>query len=280
MHLLTTNQAKMNKAVGTGYRSAILHLQPAWSYKKIQTCSGLHGVCASCCIAQTGHGRFSQAQEARKRRTKLFVDDPRTFYALLDADLLSHGRSADKHGEIATCRLNGTSDLPWELYGREYGFGVIGRTGKDLFDSHPATVFYDYTKSAQRVLKQEIANYHLTYSASERSTIDEIRAVLKAGYNVAMVFGVRRGEELPTRYKINGKWFDVINGDADDLRIPQRDGRGNVIGLRYKLAFSAKTGKAVKPPPGFVFAADAPLTLATRKTFTDRLLIDEAISHA
>lgn len=263
MHLLTTNQAKMDKSKGTGYRSAILHLQPAWSYKRIKTCSGLHGQCARCCISKTGHNRFSSAEEARKRRTRLFVDDVATFYALLDADLLAHQRRAESNGEIATCRLNGTSDLPWELYS-SYGFGIVGRTGKGIFESHPEIRFYDYTKDPKRVLDQTIANYALTFSVSERATVDQVSSVLNAKHNVAIVFGVRKGEALPGRYKIAGKWFKVIDGDINDLRLPERDGKGVIVGLRYKMAFSSSTGKAVAPPPGFVVVPDAPLTLSEK----------------
>lgn len=257
MHLLTLNQTKMLKAEGTGYLSAILHLQPAWSYKKVETCSGLHGVCAKCCIAQTGRGRFSQAVEARKRRTRLFVDQSALFYALLDADLLALTEKARKTGLIPTCRLNGTSDLPWESYSRDgIQFGILPRTGKGLFESHPGIRFYDYTKDPNRVLAQSIANYSLTFSASERSTEAQQKQILDSGHNVAMVFGIKRGEELPKTHLLEGKRFKVVDGDRDDLRFPERDGRGVIIGLRYKLAFSAKTGKAVQAPPQFVILSN------------------------
>lgn len=259
MHLLTTNQAKMDKARGTGYRSAILHLQPAWSYKGVKTCNGLHGSCARCCISKTGHNRFTNAIEARKRRTRLLIDNPSTFFSLLDADALAFTETCRKAGEIPTIRPNGTSDLNWEWMA-QYPWGVVPRTGKDLFQSHPNIRWYDYTKDPKRVLSQEIANYALTFSYSERSNIEEVSAILKARKNVAVVFGVRKGESLPPRYKVNGRWYLVIDGDADDLRLPERDGKGVIVGLRYKLAFSDRTGKSMKPPEGFVVTPDAPLT--------------------
>lgn len=243
MHLLTLNQAKMNKSQGTGYCSAILHLQPAWSYKGVKTCRNLHGTCAGCCVAMTGHGRFNTAMDARERRTKMFVDEHDTFMSLLDADALSLTAKAQKQSETGTCRPNGTSDLLWESY-------RVPRTRKNIFDSHPTIRWYDYTKDAKRAATLAIANYDLTFSYSERSNADEVREVLKANRNVAIVFGVRRSEELPTRYKVNGRWFDVIDGDVNDLRFLDR--KGCIVGLRYKLAFSRKDGKAVAPPDGFV----------------------------
>ena len=247
MHLLTTKQAKILKASDneTGYRTAILHLRPAYSHKGTKTCDGLHGICAKTCIAMTGRGRFGVAVNARDRRTKMLIYTPEVFMSLLDADLMSFTASCANSGDVPTVRLNGTSDLDWTRY-------TIPRTGKNVFESHPEIVFYDYSKGAQRVLENAVKNYHVTFSHSERATDTELSAILKSKKNVAVVFAVKRGQELPSRHKIGGKWYQVVDGDRDDLRLPERDGRGVIIGLRYKVAFDSKTGKALPPDVRFV----------------------------
>jgi hypothetical protein len=246
MHLLTTNQAKILKASdnGTGYRTAILHLRPAYSHKGVKTCDGLHGVCAKTCIAMTGRGRFDVAVNARDRRTKMLIYTPDIFMSLLDADLMSFTASCANSGDLPTVRLNGTSDLDWTRY-------TIPRTGKNVFGSHPEILFYDYSKSASRALSQCLPNYQITFSISEKSTTEDITKVLRA-YNVAMVFAVKRGQELPARHKIGGRWYRVVDGDRDDLRLRSRDGIGVIVGLRYKVAFDSKTGKALPADPRFV----------------------------
>jgi hypothetical protein len=75
----------------------------------------------------------------------------------------------------------------------------------------------------------------LTFSLSETNH-DKAFELLTKGHNVAMVFGVKRGEELPKNYK----GYKVINGDESDLRF--KDEKNVIVGLRYKYL----TGKGTK----------------------------------
>ena len=93
--------------------------------------------------------------------------------------------------------------------------------------------FYDYTKWPIN-LRPEVDNYHLTFSRSEKTTLDEIQTNLDAGRNVAVVFDV-----VPTEW--NG--WTVINGDDSDERF--LDTKGVIIGLKAK-------GAAKKDKSGFV----------------------------
>ena len=117
---------------------------------------------------------------------------------------------------IVTIRLNGTSDLPFEKY------RVFDNNTKNIFEMFPDVQFYDYTKNYLRFDKVLPNNYHLTFSRSE-SNDTKAMELLKRGFNVAMVF-----DKLPTSY--NG--FEVINGDADDLRF--LDKKNVIVGLKYK----------------------------------------------
>jgi hypothetical protein len=125
--------------------------------------------------------------------------------------------------------LNLTSDLPWEK---------IKFDGRSILNHFPQVMFYDYTKSPERMtafLAGEMPkNYHLTFSKSETNgAIAE--SILKSGGNVAMVF----------RKSLPSKWLgvEVVNGDETDLRF--LDGAGKIIGLVEK-------GKARKDESGFV----------------------------
>ncbi|MDA1330676.1 MAG: hypothetical protein O3B43_06400, partial [Chloroflexi bacterium] len=94
----------------------------------------------------------------------------------------------------------------------------------------------DYTKSLQRILdKTRPANYHLTFSLSETNKAEALQA-LKAGFNVAVVFG--NGQ--PKRYL----GHDVIDGTLHDLR--HLDPSPVIVGL------DPKGSKAKADQSGFV----------------------------
>jgi hypothetical protein len=125
---------------------------------------------------------------------------------------------AKKRDLIPTFRLNGTSDIRWELHGIIQKFNDIQ--------------FYDYTKLYNR--KNLPSNYHLTFSRAESNQEQTQNAVLN-GLNIAAVFL----NKLPKKYL----GLNVINGDNHDLRFldPQR----SCIGLIAK-------GKAKHDQSGFV----------------------------
>jgi hypothetical protein len=127
---------------------------------------------------------------------------------------------------------------------------AISQEGKNIFQVFPEIQFIDYTKSVERALTVQIPNYNLTYSRNEKSKEGEIVEILDHGSKVAVVFDIAKGEPLPKTYKIGKRRFKVIDGDISDLR--HLDPHGVIVGLRYKKAFSKKTGKSVKVKAGFV----------------------------
>jgi len=228
MKLLTTANAKIRKGEKIGFRTFGIHLAPA-SLSGFNVCKDASAGCAAACLNTAGMGAFSNVQNSRIEKTRLFFKDKAVFLSQLIKEITAAVKSAEKQNLTAVFRLNLTSDLPWEK---------IKLNGQSVFDLFPSVQFYDYTKSPERMtafLAGEMPqNYHLTFSKSETNgAIAE--SILKSGGNVAMVF----------RKSLPSKWLgvEVVNGDETDLRF--LDGAGKIVGLVEK-------GKAKKDESGFV----------------------------
>jgi hypothetical protein len=243
--LLTMRSAKIDKSGGAGFLSVILHLEPATRFEgaafSFHSCLWATAGCIKACLRYGGRMRFSGSMFARLWRSWLLADHPEIFWKMLAKEIRVSEKRARRLGLGFTVRLNGTSDLTWES---------ILFQGRSIFEHFPGVQFYDYTKSPDRPIEVRIANYHLVYSHSEKS--DPIREgeILARGGSIATVFDLRGGKDLPSHHEINGVRYPVINGDLTDLR--HLDPRGVIVGLKYKLAFSKRTKKAIAPPAGFV----------------------------
>jgi hypothetical protein len=112
-----------------------------------------------------------------------------------------------------------------------------GQEFSNIFEAFSEVQFYDYTKILGRRVAS-IDNYSLTFSAADGNELDVYRAISQ-GYNVAVVFGIKKTEPMPEYYL--GR--PVFNGDESDLRF--LDPKGVVVGLYAK-------GKAKKDTTGFV----------------------------
>lgn len=201
-----------------------MHLAP-YTLSGHQTCPKATPGCSAACLNTAGMGTFSNVQNARIEKTKLFFEQRTQFLAMLVKEIASAERKAIREGKQLTVRLNGTSDLQWEVY-RAFD-------GKTIFEVFPGVIFYDYTKIVKRDANP-FPNYAITFSAADGNDTDVLTAIDK-GMNVAVVFS----GELPQTW--NGR--PVIDGDVDDLRF--LDPAGVIIGLRAK-------GKAKKDTTGFV----------------------------
>lgn len=218
-------QAKMAKSAKSGkYLPYILHLAPA-KLAGYQTCPKATDGCKAACLNTAGQGIFSNVQAARVRKTKMFFEQRAEFLRELVQDITKAERKAKKENKQLTVRLNGTSDLQWEVY--------KAFDGRTIFEVFPGVIFYDYTKIANRQ-PQPFANYSLTFSAADGNDTD-VQTAIDKGMNVAVVFS----GDLPQTW--NGR--PVIDGDTDDLRF--LDPAGVIVGLRAK-------GKAKKDTTGFV----------------------------
>ena len=128
--------------------NVVVGLRSKGKAKKAPTGDG-GAYCWQYCLDESGRGVFANVQAARQRRAAIFEDNRQEFKRLLWKDLAALCRKAERNGNQAACRLNGTSDLQWE------------RIFPTLFTEFDEIRWYDYTKLPKRVVPE---NYHLTYS--------------------------------------------------------------------------------------------------------------------
>jgi hypothetical protein len=228
--LLTLNNPKIlkGKKVNDKYISAILHMRPENTricpYQEIASCK-------EACLNTAGRGGIIKKgettnviQEARKRKTKLFLENRTTFMTDLIADITKFANYCKKKDKLPCIRLNGTSDIQYEK---------ILVEGKNIFEHFPDIQFYDYTKIPTRKVSH-IKNYHLTWSYSEANP-KYTAWYDKIAYNIAVVFN--------GAFPIYFKGREVVDGDESDLRF--LDKQNVIVGLKAK-------GKARHDMSGFV----------------------------
>lgn len=211
------------------YLTAIMYLAPFKLSGVGNTCAMAEmAKCHAPCLNTAGRGKFSNIQKARIRKTKWFFEDRQSFLSQLDNDIQKFIDFCDRHSVKPAIRLNGTSDIRWELY--------KGDDGLNVFERFPTVQFYDYTKIANRKVKL-IGNYYLTwsYSQADKAYADMAKLAKKNNMNIAVVFR----NEMPKKF-LNWK---VIDGDKDDLRF--LDPPRSIVGLKAK-------GKAKSDKSGFV----------------------------
>jgi hypothetical protein len=204
--------AKSEKS-GKGFSSLILHLAPA-KLSGHEVCASRSIGCTAACLNTAGRGRMAPIQVARIKRTKFFFEDRLGFFAQIEKELTAFSKKCDKNGNLPCVRMNGTSDLMWEVLWPE------------LYHKFPHIQFYDYTKHVKRCLPGYAlpANYHLTFSRSE-SNQDKVLKVLKGGkWNVAAVFS-------SVNFPKNIFGFPTYSADDDDLRF--LDPKGGHVGCLY-----------------------------------------------
>ena len=250
--LLSFNNPKIVKGEKiSNYLTAIMHLSPINT--KICPYQDVAG-CKEACLNTAGRGGIIKKgettnviQEARKRKTNLYLEDRNTFMSYLITDIGKFVRYCKNKGKLPCIRLNGTSDIQWEnIYVGNMEQYSLDTTDiklfnkkeydldcQNIFELFSDVQFYDYTKIPTRKVS-EYKNYHLTWSYSE-ANMKYANWFDKIAYNIAVVFN----GDMPIHFK--GR--EVINGDESDLRFLDK---GNVIvGLKAK-------GKAKKDMSGFV----------------------------
>lgn len=225
--------AKTIKGDGSEYLTAILYMTPY----KIMVDGNLFNSCsmasiASCieaCLYTAGRGAFNNVQTARQRKAEWFYRDRDTFMDQLIDDIDRFQIYCMKRDIQPCVRLNGTTDIRWEL---------IKIEGKNIFELFPNVQFYDYTKISNRKVA-DYPNYHLTWSYSNANPeyAKLLDKIIEGGMNVAVVFRSEYKKSLWCTYP-------VVDGDKDDLRFLDPKGR-HIVALYAK-------GKAKKDTSGFV----------------------------
>jgi hypothetical protein len=223
------SNAKTVKGDGSEYLTAIMYLTP-WKSAGINVCPmAEQAKCIDGCLNTAGRGQMSSVQIGRARKTQWFAQDRQGFMAQLVADLESFVSYCAKRSIQPCVRLNGTSDIRWEL--------IPANGFRNIMEAFPSVTFYDYTKIANRRGLPD--NYHLTWSYSEASKAYAIQSAVAVanGLNIAVVF--RRKGDIPTQFL----GLPTIDGDRDDMRF--LDPKGVVVALYAK-------GKAKQDNTGFV----------------------------
>ena len=194
----------------------------------------LTAVCYMSPARESGVNLFPWATRgcAKSLRYYLFRE---LFLADLRVELDRFIVKATKQGKKPAIRLNGSTDILWEYTG--------------ILHEYPDLTFYDYTKAGRRKIP---ANYHLTYSISERTgswvTATEY---LDRGGNAALV--VRNKAQARHLIQYGYRGYPVIDGDIDDIRF--NDLPGHVVVLYAK-------GTAVNDSSGFVVDVDVDARIA------------------
>jgi len=218
----SNSKTKKSNDKSDKYSTFILYLRPV-NQKICQF--QVVAKCKNACLNTAGLGGvYPSIQKARQRKTDLFLNDRNEFMRQLFADIVKIEKHCIKKGKVAAIRLNGTSDIQYEL---------IKVNGSNVFDTFPNITFYDYTKIPNRKVSN-IKNYSLTWSYSEanKKYSDYFNTVPN---NIAVVFR----DKLPKTFNTK----EVINGDLTDLRF--LDPVNVIVGLKAK-------GKAKKDYSGFV----------------------------
>lgn len=207
LKLLTVNSPKTLKSLPYDYITGILYLAPHTVGGTKNVCRHSSPMCRRFCLNFAGRGQMTTVQAARLRRKEYFEIDLQSFIKDIYSDIITLNKWATKHNLSTAIRLNGTSDIDWQLYGFD-------------FDKFPFIQFYDYTKDPHRNSKH--SNYHLTFSYSGDNASECLAAL--STKNVAVPF-------LNPPHTFFGR--SVLNGDKHDLRFLD-PGPGYIIALKAK----------------------------------------------
>ena len=216
--------AKTIKGDGSEYLTAILYMTPykvMVDGKLFNSCSmAEQASCIEGCLYTAGRGKFSNVQTARQRKAEWFYRDRDSFMYQLYQDIYRFQQYCLKRDIQPCVRLNGTTDIRWEL--------IKYRDGQNIFDQFPAVQFYDYTKIPNRKVA-DYPNYHLTWSYSSANPKYEelFWDVIRKGMSVAVVF--RKPINMTT-----WRGYKVVDGDKDDLRF--LDPQSSIVALYAKGA--------------------------------------------
>lgn len=234
---LLTGNTKLDKIPGVATRYLVRGLALAPHAQSGKNVCPWAGVCIHLCVLWfAGRTVMENVRRAMIARAKWFHGDRESFVRAICREIEALVRAADRAGARPVVRLNVASDIVWE------------RIAPAIFAAFPDVTFYDYTKAAFRHRPETPANYHLSHSFHEKTTLADVCDALQHGRNVVVVFDstynprARNGRKygaLPARVTFtDGSGArvdcDVVDGDLHDVRIPDLDGRGRVVALRGK----------------------------------------------
>lgn len=222
-----------NKKV-SGQYTYIIYLAAA-KESGYNVCSHSTPECRLGCLNTSGRAGMelvvgkSIIKAARIKKTRLFFEHQEFYMRWLIAEMKIYQRKALKDGYEFSARLNGTSDID---------YANVFIDGQNIFQIFPDVQFYDYTKNPNK-LNHNIPNYNLTFSYTGRNA-SKSADLLITGNNVAVVFDIKKGRNLPQSYM----GYKVVDGDLTDFR--PDDEKGVIVGLRFKEIGNRELGKTIK----------------------------------
>lgn len=226
------NNYKMAKGDVLNYG---LSLAPARLSEVANLCPHSTQGCRDLCVNTAGNGLIPIVQQSRILKSHFMIEHPQEFMTLLAREIEDARADAISLKKKMAVRLNVFSDIAWE------------KAVPWLFGMFSDVQFYDYTKWRNRIGTLP-ANYHLTYSASERDTDAYLRDLLGNGTSVTIVAD-KVDKQVPST------WYGVrvLDGDVTDYR--PSDPAGVVVFLKPKGRARNKTtaprGKFVRSSKGF-----------------------------
>ncbi len=212
MKLLTTN-TKIDKSMveHPKYMGTILQMLPGKG-----VCVN-YKACIKTCLAFTGFAKiFPSVNKARQARKDLFTNNLPAFMVQLEKELNNLCKRANKQGKTPVCRLNGFTDIRWDL--PEYYI-----RGDSIFNVYQDVIFYDYTADSGKVYENHYSNYHLTFSYKGNNLLESEGLFGQMGTNIAVV------DNPENRAKFGAK---SIDGDKHDFRF--LDDKASIVWLSFK----------------------------------------------
>lgn len=223
---------KVAKNGKLGVMTYVLHLS-AGDTSGREVCPMRSPGCSAACLMYAGNPLYFKAKnQARLKKTNLYFDYRDLYFNILALEIHTAIQKAKAAKMEPAFRLNGTSDIayeiktftpyPWVL--EKIGKTVTSKTGMvTIIKLFEGVSFYDYTKIPRR---NPPANYHLTFSESEINA-EHVQAEIARGRNIASVFPAKHVPKVHLG-------LPVIDGDEHDYR--PADAHGVVVGLKIKGA--------------------------------------------
>lgn len=232
--ILSAN-SKLRKLPGRAakFRAIGLAMAPA-NYSGRELCAWRTDGCTKVCNGfWSGMNVTSSTRLALIGRALLWNYFRDLFAAKLREELHNFAKLCARNGVTPAVRLNVSTDIVYE------------RLLADLFAEFPQIRFLDYTKALPKHRAKLPANYSLCHSFNEKTTAADVADIVAAGRNIVIAFDSAYAPQrklwgaLPKYVRFRdetGRDFTlpVVNGDRHDLRLPEMDGRGVVVGLHGK----------------------------------------------
>lgn len=205
--LLTPFNQKGVKSEAQGYLQAMMYLAPHTLGGGKTICPHSTEACRDACLFTAGRGKTPRVENARLRRTRLYLHEREEFLSALVEELNRLQKLADKEGLKLAIRLNGTSDIRWELE------GLYGHT---LFEMFPRATFFDYSRIGAEH-RRVPENWKLTFSLADQD-VAWCAKQLRLGRNVAAIVPDADRIDAPTWFLLGQNTVDVVDGEIHDLR--------------------------------------------------------------